>query len=77
MPGVNTYDFTKLVYRHTQSTPASTWSVTHSLGQTYVSVIVVVDNKVVVPVEIFYVDENNLTISFGSDLKSGTAVITG
>lgn len=49
----------------TQSIPASTWNITHTLNK-FCSVEVVSDSNVVKYGSITYVDKNNLTITFSA-----------
>lgn len=52
-------------YRHTQAAPISVWSVEHNLGF-YPSVFVQDSAGSVVYGDVNYVDQNNLTITFGT-----------
>jgi 3-oxoacyl-ACP reductase-like protein len=70
------------VYRHTQSTPSTLWTVAHNLSgsgsQGVPAVDVIVDyngtRTKMMPDEITIVDKDTLTISF-SVAQSGTAII--
>lgn len=50
-------------YTHTQTTPASTWSVNHGLGYRPSSVSVWISNQIRFA-DVTHVDVNNLTVSF-------------
>jgi hypothetical protein len=59
---------------HTQSSAASTWTVSHNLGVQYPNVTVYDDNNnVIIPQTIVATDANTLTLTFGSAV-SGYAV---
>lgn len=70
------------VYRHTQSSPSTLWTVNHNLGGgggTGIPIVdVVADNNgstvKVMPLQINVVDKNTVTIEF-SVAQSGTAVV--
>jgi len=67
-------------YLHTQGTSGISWSVVHNLGQKYVNVTVFNSSDVVIePDTITMVDDNNLTITFGSSGSgtSGYALVLG
>jgi hypothetical protein len=52
---------------HTQSSAASTWTVTHNLGVQYPNVTVYnASNEVIIPQTITATDANTLTLTFGS-----------
>lgn len=70
------------IYRHTQSTPASTWTIVHNLGGSgglgipAVDILVPVngvDTKII-PDQITRVDKNTVTITFSTS-RSGTAIV--
>ena len=62
---------------HTQSTSATSWTVTHSIGQKFVNVTVYdsTDN-VIIPQSIVATDANTTTITFNTAI-GGTAVVMG
>jgi len=70
------------IYRHTQSTPAATWTIVHNLGanggQGIPAVDVLVTNNGVVtkmmPEQITRVDNNTVTVTF-STARAGTATV--
>lgn len=63
-------------YTHTQSTPATTWNVLHSLNVEFPVVHVMINTEAglqrVIPLHVTPVDANNLTITF-SQAQSGFA----
>lgn len=64
-------------YLHTQAVSATSWSVAHNLGQKYVEVQVIgTDDYQMEPLNVEYVDLNNLIIYF-SVSTPGYAVVTG
>lgn len=65
------------VYKHTQSTEATTWNIFHSLNS-LTPIVTVYDaaNKVMIPQDIQSTDANSLTITFTSP-ESGSASIIG
>jgi hypothetical protein len=67
------------IYEHTQSTPATTWTITHNMGGPVVSDAMVTVNGVVVkilPSSVIYTDDNTLTLTF-STAVSGKARLIG
>lgn len=61
-------------YTHIQSSPSTTWNVTHNLGF-FPSVTVVDSANEKVEGEVQYIDTNTLTISFSSGF-SGNAYLS-
>lgn len=63
-------------YEHLQLSPATTWNVPHGLEKTIVDLQVYVDTpngvKVILPQDITFVDDNNLTITLSN---SSTGVV--
>ncbi len=62
-------------YTHTQSTPATTWTINHNLGHTPVCDVVVSYNgesQVILPKQVIHVSDTQLQIVF-SVARSGTA----
>lgn len=58
-----------LLYSYVQSTPASTWNISHNLGCAVITdVTTVIDGseQKILPEEVAYVDSNNISISFTS-----------
>jgi hypothetical protein len=64
-------------YTHTQTEASATWTVTHSLGNQYVSVICVgaTDNQLL-PSTVIFTNTTSLIITFGVAI-SGKAIIIG
>ncbi len=63
-------------HQHTQSTAATTWTITHSMGIQYPNVNVYDSNdKIIIPTEITATSDSVLTITFGS-LVAGTAILS-
>jgi hypothetical protein len=52
-------------YVHTQSTPASTWSVVHSLGKFPAVDVVDSGGNMLLP-DVLYVDANHVTVTFAA-----------
>lgn len=69
-----------IIYRHTQDTPASTWTIDHNQDFTACSVEVYVDvagtPKVILPATVTKVTSNQIVISF-SDPQQGFAELKG
>jgi hypothetical protein len=64
-------------YLYENSIPSVQWSINHNLNQKYVIVTVVDDNDIVFnPLNIEYVDENNLIVHFTTN-KTGKAIVVG
>jgi len=65
------------IYVHTQSSPSSTWSITHNLG-TLFPIVTVYDgaNNVIIPQEITSLTTSSLSITFPLPL-TGYASIAG
>jgi hypothetical protein len=63
-------------YVHTQSAPAALWNVSHNLG-TKPNVVLVVDSDPTEPVitDVFYTDDNHLTVEWPSP-ESGKAYLS-
>lgn len=64
-------------YIHTQTVPASTWTIIHNLGVYPMVDIQIVDNgqtKVIIPQSVIYVNSNTITVSFSSNFV-GTATL--
>lgn len=68
------------VYNHTQSSPNSTWTVTHNLNTDAVAVDVFIDYlgnlEKILPLDIVVTDSNTLTITFTTS-QTGKARIIG
>jgi len=63
---------------HTQTTPASTWNVTHDLGEQFVNVEVIgSDDKSIVPSEINFTDSTSLQIDFSYNITGYASVTIG
>jgi len=56
-------------YRHVQSTPASTWTITHNLGKKCSVVIYDSTMERQVIGETHYIDDNNLQVIFASSFS--------
>lgn len=70
VPSIDTYE-------HDQTTASSTWNVNHNLGERICHVMVVNSNyEKVIPDDITFTDNNNLTIVFDSLTISGKAKIS-
>jgi hypothetical protein len=64
-------------FTHTQSTPSTTWSITHALGIQYVSVTCSdTSNLQILPTSVEFVGSNNLIVTFATAM-AGTASING
>jgi hypothetical protein len=64
-------------YLHTQSAAATTWTVTHSLGQKYCNVTVVDStDEVIIPQSITFNSTTQLTVTFTSSI-TGAVVVMG
>ena len=64
-------------YTHDQSTAATTWTVTHNLGQKYANVTIVDDtDEVVLPQSVTFNTANQLTVTFNSAV-AGKVIVTG
>jgi len=64
-----------MFYDHTQSTPATVWTITHNLGHHPVHDVLVYDGPSLVkcfPAQVVHVDENTLQLTFTS-AKTGKA----
>jgi hypothetical protein len=68
---------TKVYHLHTQGTAATTWSVSHQLGQKYCNVTVVdsTDN-VVIPQSIVFDSTTGLTVTFNTAIQ-GKVIVMG
>jgi hypothetical protein len=65
-------------HKHTQETSALTWTVTHNLNTTAVSVQAFgTDNRVLIPDEIDAVSNNVVSISFNTPLSGRATVLSG
>lgn len=65
-------------YTHIQSTSAATWTVTHPLNTSHVSVTVFdTSNRVVIPNEITVNSASSITVDFGTAAQGKVVVITG
>lgn len=65
-------------YKHTQETSALTWTVTHNLNTTAVSVQAFgTDNRVLIPDEIETTSNNVVVISFNTPVSGRATVLTG
>ena len=71
-----------LSYRHTQSTPATTWTISHGLGAAapyIVEASFFIDigggvYKPILPTDVTYVNANSMTVTFSS-AESGQAIV--
>lgn len=68
------YGYTSWV--HTQSTPSSTWTITHNLNA-FCSVMVVDTNGQVIYADITYIDDDSITIEFASAVAGKAFLNTG
>lgn len=67
----------KAFHIHSQTTAATTWNVTHSLGQKFCQVMIVdTDSYVIIPESIQLNTEATLTVTFNTAI-TGTVVVTG
>lgn len=63
-------------YNHTQSTPASVWTVTHNLGyEPLFATVIVAQEDVSDGVDIFHTSTNSLTISFSQPVSGKAAFL--
>lgn len=66
-------------YKHTQTTPSTTWTITHNLGVTEPIVDVWIDNgsgllEKIIPLNVSATNNTEVVITF-STAKSGTALV--
>lgn len=67
----------KVFHVHTQSSSATTWTVTHNLGQKFCQVMIVdADDFVIIPESIKLDSTSTLTVTFNTAI-TGTVVVTG
>lgn len=65
-------------YYHTQSTASATWTVTHNLKTTFPQATIYDNmNRQIIPNEVTVIDENTISITFGSLQAGKVAVIVG
>jgi len=66
-------------YLHTETPASSAWSVAHNLNSKYVVVEVIdgADDYMIEPLDILYVDANNLTITFSAAVEGYARIIAG
>lgn len=65
-----------IFHMHDQGTAATTWSVSHNLGQKYANVTIVDDtDEVVLPQSVTFNDANTLTVTFNSAV-AGKVIVT-
>lgn len=62
-----------VMYHHVQTTPAKIWAIKHDLGK-FPNVKILDSSKQLCLADVFYEDENNLRIEFGSQ-QSGSAFL--
>lgn len=66
-------------YIHTQTTAASTWTITHNLNSTEVNIDVIVDNagtrEKILPQDITIVDANTVSVAFSTALTGSARVV--
>ena len=63
-------------FKHTQSTAASTWTITHNFDYQYVNVDIYDDNdQIIIPTTVTATDTNTLTITFNT-VVAGVAIIS-
>lgn len=63
-------------YLHDNPVPTNTWIIEHNLNQRYVHCDVYIDDILIIPNEMEFVNENIIHVTF-ADQKAGKAVITG
>lgn len=66
--------FKKERFTFTQSIASTTWTINHNLGRIPV-ISVWVDNKIIVPKQTQFVDNNTIIISFSAP-KAGAVVLS-
>lgn len=66
----------KIYHLEDVRTAATTWTVTHDLGQQYCNVTVVVDDEVVIPQSITFDSDADLTVTFNTAV-AGKVVVMG
>lgn len=67
----------KIYHLHTESVAATTWTVTHDIGQQYVNVTVVdAANEVIIPQSITFTSTTVLTVTFNTAI-TGKVVVMG
>lgn len=65
-----------IYYLHNEASAATTWTVTHNLGQRYCNVTVVVANEVVIPQSISFTSTSQLVVTFNTAV-AGKVVVMG
>jgi hypothetical protein len=71
------WNATKIYHLHTEGTPATTWTVSHSLGQKYCNVTVVdASDEVVIPQSITFNSTSQLTVVFNTAI-AGAVIVMG
>lgn len=67
----------KIYHLHEQTTAATTWTVSHALGQKYCTVVIVDDqDEVIIPESIKFDSTNQLTVTFNTAV-AGKVVVMG
>lgn len=67
----------KVFHIHDQASAATTWTVTHNLGQKYCNVVIVDDqDEVIIPESIKFDSTNTLTVTFNTAV-AGKVVVAG
>ena len=67
----------KVFHIHDQASAATTWTVTHNLGQKYCNVVIVDDqDEVIIPESIKFDSTNSLTVTFNTAV-AGKVVVAG
>lgn len=67
----------KVFHVHDAATAATTWTVTHNIGQKYCNVVIVdADDEVIIPESIKFDSANQLTVTFNTAV-AGKAVVAG
>jgi hypothetical protein len=67
----------KIYHQGTVGTAATSWTITHNIGQKYV-VVTIVDNldEVIIPQSITFTDANTVTVTFNTAV-AGTCIVMG
>lgn len=66
------------IFEHTQSTPATTWTITHNMGGPVISDVMTTINGTVVkvlPESVVHTDDNTLTVSFTTAIAGKARLI--
>lgn len=67
----------KVFHVHDAATAATTWTVTHNIGQKYCNIVIVdADDEVIIPESIKFDSANQLTVTFNTAV-AGKAVVAG